>query len=277
MSTTMTGAGVRLIDPTLTSVRGGFALAPRPATLDGMRLGLLANGKTHGEFLLDAIVAELRRSHALAEPLRITKAHPSEPPSVEQVQALVEGCDAVVSAIGDCGSCSSCSVVDGIAMERRGIPSAVLVTEPFISTAEAIADLNGAGGYRFAVIPHPVTSLAPEELRLRAGDAAAQIERLLLACSDERPERDAAPSSALDAATVDGLLEPYRTGLRADSADLVLERIDGRRVALRLVIGDASCADCIMPAAVLEQVTTSALAGRFGSDVRVEVLDPRED
>jgi hypothetical protein len=276
-TTTMTSAPVRLTDPTLTSVQGGFEPARRPATLDGVRLGLLANGKTHGEFLLDAIAEELSRTYALGEAVRLTKGHPSEPPSLEQVRELTDGCDAVVSAIGDCGSCSSCSVVDGIAMERRGIPSAVLITEPFIPTAEAIAGLNGAAGYRFAVIPHPVTSLSADQLRARARDAAEQVAALLLAAPATTSEPTAAPACAIEPAAIEELLAPYRTGLQTDSADLVVERVDGRRVTLRLIVGDQSCADCIMPASILQRVTTSVLAGRFGDDVHVEVIDPRED
>lgn len=277
MSTLLTSAGIRLMDPTLTSVRDGFEPAPRPATLDGARLGLLANGKTHGEFLLDAIAEELGRTYELGEIFRMTKGHPSEPPSVEQVRELADRCDVVISAIGDCGSCSSCSVVDGIAMERRGMPSAVLVTEPFIPTAEAIAGLNGAAGYRFAVLPHPVTSLSPDQLRVRAQEAIAQVSSLLLAAPVTAPQPASVPVAAIDVATIEELLAPFRSGLQTDSADLSVERVDGRQVTLRLTIGDLSCADCIMPASILQRVTTSVFAGRFGEDVSVEVIDPRED
>ncbi len=71
-------------------------------------------------------------------------------------------------------------MLDAIFFEKRGIPAAVIVTEPFIPTALAIADLAGMSGYPHAVIPHPVGSLSPEEVCARADAVAARVETLLL-------------------------------------------------------------------------------------------------
>jgi hypothetical protein len=59
-------------------------------------------------------------------------------------------------------------VHDGIALEQRGIPAAVICTEPFARMGRATADLAGQPDYPFALIPHPVGRLAPAELRVRA-------------------------------------------------------------------------------------------------------------
>jgi hypothetical protein len=93
--------GVLLLDPTSTQTRERTELAPRLTTLDGVRFGLLANGKHHGALLLDLIVDELGTRYDLGEPLRITKAHPSQPPTDEQVAMLSAHSLAVLSAIGD--------------------------------------------------------------------------------------------------------------------------------------------------------------------------------
>ena len=93
--------GIRLVDPTLSDIRPEGRLAPRLATLDGVRFGLLANGKTHGDRLLDLIAENLSERHRLGEVLRVRKAHPSQPPTAEQVGLLAEQAMAILSAIGD--------------------------------------------------------------------------------------------------------------------------------------------------------------------------------
>jgi hypothetical protein len=71
-------------------------------------------------------------------------------------------------------------VLDAITFEKRGIPAAVVITEPFVPTAEALARLAGMPGYPCAVLPHPVGSLTPAEVAQRAGAIAARVEALLL-------------------------------------------------------------------------------------------------
>jgi len=71
-------------------------------------------------------------------------------------------------------------VLDAITFEKRGIPAAVVITEPFVPTALAMAQLAGMPGYPHAVIPHPIGSLGPSEVAARADAIAARVEALLL-------------------------------------------------------------------------------------------------
>jgi hypothetical protein len=71
-------------------------------------------------------------------------------------------------------------VLDAISFEKRGIPAAVVITEPFIPTATAMAELAGLPGYPVAVIPHPVGSLAPAEVMERADAVSARVAELLV-------------------------------------------------------------------------------------------------
>jgi hypothetical protein len=43
-------------------------------------------------------------------------------------------------------------VLDAITFEKRGIPAAAVITEPFQSTAEAMAKLAGMTGYPVAAV-----------------------------------------------------------------------------------------------------------------------------
>ena len=72
-------------------------------------------------------------------------------------------------------------MLDAITFEKRGIPAAVVITEPFVPTALAMARLAGMPGYPHVALPHPIGSLWPDELAARADAAVAKIEALLLA------------------------------------------------------------------------------------------------
>ncbi|MBI3742767.1 MAG: hypothetical protein HY261_00565 [Chloroflexi bacterium] len=70
---------------------------------------------------------------------------------------------------------------DGIWFEKKGIPAVVLCTEPFIPTAKSMARIQGIPDYRFVVLPHPVGSLPPDDVRERAKQALPQIIDILMA------------------------------------------------------------------------------------------------
>lgn len=69
---------------------------------------------------------------------------------------------------------------DGIEIDDRGTPAVVIVTEPFIPTVKAIADIRALPDYRYALIDHPLGSLNEDELRQRAKAALPQIADILL-------------------------------------------------------------------------------------------------
>jgi len=71
-------------------------------------------------------------------------------------------------------------VLDAITFEKRGIPAAVVITKPFVATADAMARLAGMPGYPVAVIPHPIGSLGSAEIAARADSIGSRIEELLL-------------------------------------------------------------------------------------------------
>jgi hypothetical protein len=55
----------------------------------------------------------------------------------------------------------------------------VICSDAFITTADAMAEVRGAPGYRYLTTPHPVAGLTPEQVRERAEAIADQVSRLL--------------------------------------------------------------------------------------------------
>ena len=71
-------------------------------------------------------------------------------------------------------------------------------------------------------------------------------------------------------------IEPARHLLRADGGDLELVGLDAGTAHLRLLLADASCAECVLPRPLLEDVVLKVLrAGEPGLQA-VRIDDPRD-
>ena len=70
-------------------------------------------------------------------------------------------------------------MLDGILLERRGIPVAAICTELFVPNGKAIAEAHGAPDYPFALVPHPLASASPTELAREAKQVLPEVLRLL--------------------------------------------------------------------------------------------------
>lgn len=77
-------------------------------------------------------------------------------------------------------------MADGTLFERRGIPTASILTDAFRASGDAMAVIQGYPGYRYALTKHPVSSLTPEELKRRALEVLPQVLDLLGIRREER-------------------------------------------------------------------------------------------
>jgi hypothetical protein len=71
-------------------------------------------------------------------------------------------------------------VLDSILMEKAGVPSAAIVTEPFEVTGRAMAEQWGLPYFPFLLMPHPTANLTDVELDQRAAAIVPAVVRLLL-------------------------------------------------------------------------------------------------
>ena len=172
-----------IIDPTVgpvaSSERGPAALAARPASLSGLRLGLLANTKRNAEEFLTQVGRELAARYGVQTVLAAKKPNIVETAPEPMMAELRAECDIVVTGVGDCGSCSASAVADGLLLEQSGIPAVVICSDAFTVSADAMANLRGAPGYRYVTTAHPVANLTPDGVRARAAQAVPAIVALL--------------------------------------------------------------------------------------------------
>ena len=88
-----------LLDPTSERTPGTRARAPRPATLDGMTIGLLDITKARGDVFLDRIAEHLEaRGHAV---LRFSKPTFTKPAPIDLRHEISTKCDVVIEALAD--------------------------------------------------------------------------------------------------------------------------------------------------------------------------------
>ena len=92
---------IRYLNPVQEPEIASANLAPRLGSLEGIRLGLLSNGKTNAAKLLDMIADELQTETRLGSVIARGKINAGSncPPDI--FDDLAEQCDAVITGLGD--------------------------------------------------------------------------------------------------------------------------------------------------------------------------------
>ena len=92
---------MKIFDPTSRPVERAVEVAPRPASLRGLRLGLVDNTKFNSDTLLRKLAERLARRHGAMVTVTNRKRSPSHEIDEAGVRALRAQADLVVSGIGD--------------------------------------------------------------------------------------------------------------------------------------------------------------------------------
>lgn len=87
-----------VLDPTAEVLPVKGAMAARSDTLNGVTVGLLANGKRNSDALLEAVGELLGQQYTLRGVIARNKGNASRPAPSNLVEELVQRCDVVVTA-----------------------------------------------------------------------------------------------------------------------------------------------------------------------------------
>ena len=71
--------------------------------------------------------------------------------------------------------------------------------------------------------------------------------------------------------------EATRELIAADGGDVTVVSSSASEVTLQLILKDATCEECVMPAAFLTQVVLNAAKEKIPQLETVHIIDPRED
>jgi hypothetical protein len=171
-------SAMNVLDPTIATEEEPIAFVPRPASLQGLRIGIIENTKKNAEPLLLKLAEKLKAAHGMTAELLLHK--PQRAPVKDaQIVELKEKADFAIAGIGDCGACSSGSLLDAVFLEKAGIPAIAIVTDAFYETSREMAELWGVPNFRFVMMPHPLASLTAEEMDRRADELLGKVIALL--------------------------------------------------------------------------------------------------
>ena len=93
--------GIAVLDPTVAPLPADGVVADRPKTLDGARIGLLANGKMNSVEMLIALHDVLADRYEFGSVIERNKMNASRPCPEDIIDELVDKCDVVITSSGD--------------------------------------------------------------------------------------------------------------------------------------------------------------------------------
>jgi hypothetical protein len=68
---------------------------------------------------------------------------------------------------------------DAVTAEKTGITATAIITDRFVQTARAMAEVSGRPAFPFVVIAHPIANNDDDVLRSKAEAAVAQCVEIL--------------------------------------------------------------------------------------------------
>ena len=71
-------------------------------------------------------------------------------------------------------------MLDGIKLERAGVPAVSIVTDQFVETGREMAVSHGVPKYEFLVTPHPIANLTETELDAAADQLTGEVVEFLI-------------------------------------------------------------------------------------------------
>ncbi|MES2184574.1 MAG: UGSC family (seleno)protein [Pseudomonadota bacterium] len=180
---------VRVYDPRGVIYSENVPTSQRKKALGGLRLGILDNSKWNANKLLRGAAAALKSDIDFAAVNYYVKESFSKDAAPELIARMAAENDIVLTAIGDCGSCCSACVRDSIALEKRGIPSAVIITTEFVRETELTRQALGMQTLEPVVIAHPVSSITQDEVAQRVAQIKTQAQQVWLGTKEPLPKR----------------------------------------------------------------------------------------
>ena len=259
------------------------SLTPSPASLSGLRIGVLDNGKPNAVTVMSRAAETLAARTGATVSLVVKKgpggrsANAAIPCADDIFARLLEECDVVITGAADCGSCTAYSVFDAIALEKVGHPAVVVTTTKFAPIAATMSADFGMPDVRTLVLPHPLGGTDRDTLWSWADAAAERLEALFLGSGGGGQAAGPVPTATDDLAeSVSAALAQVQALVEADSSRFHLDDVsaDGT-VRLTLEITDEACAECVMPRELLEQTATRVLQTTVPAVRRVAITDPR--
>jgi hypothetical protein len=163
--------------PTGAQETASIPTAPRPKSLDGLRVALLDNGKEFSDIVLDGLAETLKREYGVSKIKFWRKGFPAK--GAPFIAEMAAESDVAVSGVGHCGSSSPWSVIDAVNLEKAGIPTVALISRSFCPLGQIVGRGVGHQSLPIVMLPHPIGEADENRIAQKGRDAAAECVRLL--------------------------------------------------------------------------------------------------
>ena len=92
---------IEVLNPTAGPATGKIIMADRTGTLDGMRLGVIWNGRPYGDKVINSVIDILRQKYTFESVVFRKKPFIGNvaPKSIQE--EIIDSCDLVITGIGD--------------------------------------------------------------------------------------------------------------------------------------------------------------------------------
>ena len=92
---------IEVLNPTAGPATGKIIMANRSGTLDGMRLGVIWNGRLYGDKVINSVIDILRQKYTFESVVFRKKPFIGNvaPKSIQE--EIIDSCDVVITGIGD--------------------------------------------------------------------------------------------------------------------------------------------------------------------------------
>jgi Fe-S cluster biogenesis protein NfuA len=163
-----------VLDPSAGIAVGDPDPGPPVGPLAGKRVGIRVDVLWPSfDWTVEEWTAELEQAGATVSLWRRAQGLKGAEGEAKQAEydAFVTGVDVIVSGLGNCGSCTSWSVKDAISGLNNGLPSAVVVSEQFVTLATALSADYGRPNLHRIVLPGFLNTLPEQVVREAARDA----------------------------------------------------------------------------------------------------------
>lgn len=180
---------------TLTVLNPGIAdevaqsdIAQALRDLRGASVGFVDNSKVNADLFLGRLKPLLAELYGAEPGVTVRKLAPKDELTETDLERLARH-DAVIQCFGDCGTSTSMSVADGVALERRGIPTVTVCSSAFYRAARHQAAGRGMVDLPIVEIPHPMHTAPAPVVNQRAEAAVESVAEALTRRARRQAER----------------------------------------------------------------------------------------
>ena len=92
---------IEVLNPTAGPATGKVVMAKRAGTLNGLRVGVIWNGRPYGDKVIKAVIGLLRQKYSFETVVFLKKPFIGNVAPTSMQEQIIDSCDVAITGIGD--------------------------------------------------------------------------------------------------------------------------------------------------------------------------------